>query len=310
MAIQDRGYPTCSLDQTKNYADLVFYWGCNPMHGHPRHMSRYGAFTRGFFRERGRQDRTLVVVDPRKTDSAKLADIHIQPYPGTDYLLISALRMILNGVEPQQDVIAGVPKEQLYELYDAIGKHQFSILYFGMGMTMSRGKHRNIDNAITLVSDLNKHIKSVLMPMRGHYNVAGFNIVSAYETGYPYCVDFSKGYPTYNPGETSAVDALAKGHVDAMMVCASDPGHSFPNSALKTMAKIPVININPGITPTDVVSNIIIPSTYSGVENEGTAYRMDCAPIRVRKVIEPQIEGMLSDKEILKRMVKCVKQML
>jgi formylmethanofuran dehydrogenase subunit B len=292
LAVQDRGYPTCSLDQPKNYADLVFYWGCNPMHGHPRHMSRYGTFARGFFRERGRPDRTVVIVDPRKTDSAKLADIHIQPYPGTDYILISALRMILNGVEPQQDVIAGVPKEQLYELYDIIGKH------------------RNIDNAITLVSDLNKHIKSVLMPMRGHYNVAGFNIVSAYETGYPYCVDFSKGYPTYNPGETSAVDALAKGHVDAMMNCASDPGHSFPNSALKTMAKIPVININPGITPTDVVSNIIIPSTYSGVEDSGTAYRMDCAPIRVKKVIEPQFEDMLTDKEILTKMIKCVKQML
>ena len=48
------------------------------MHAHPRHMGRYGVFARGFFRERGRSDRTLIVVDPRKTDTAKLADIHLQ----------------------------------------------------------------------------------------------------------------------------------------------------------------------------------------------------------------------------------------
>ncbi len=280
------------------------------MHGHPRHMSRYGVFTRGFFRERGRKDRTVIVVDPRETDSSKIADMHIQPYPGTDHIILSAIRMILNGVEPQQSVIAGVPKEQLLEFVELIKQHQFSIIYFGMGMTMSKGKTRNIDNAITLVSDLNKHIKSVLMPMRGHYNVAGFNIVSAYETGYPYCVDFSKGYPTYNPGETSTIDVLSRGHIDAMLNCASDPGHSFPNRALKAMAKIPVININPGITPTDSVSNIIIPVTYAGVEYAGTAYRMDCAPIRLRKVIEPQYEGMLSDKEVLEKMIEEIKKML
>ncbi len=54
------------------------YWGCNSMHAHPRHMGRYGVFARGFFRERGRSNRTLIVVDPRKTDTAKLADIHLQ----------------------------------------------------------------------------------------------------------------------------------------------------------------------------------------------------------------------------------------
>ncbi|UXM85188.1 formylmethanofuran dehydrogenase subunit B [Methanococcus aeolicus] len=309
LAVQDRGYPTCSLDEAKNYADLVFYWGCNPVHAHPRHMSRYSIHARGFFREKGIHDRTMIVVDPRKTDSAKMADIHIQPYPGTDHILISALRMILNGVEPQQDVIAGVPKEQLYELVDIVGKHQFSVVFFGMGLTQSRGKHRNIDNAITLIADLNKHIKSVLVPMRGHYNVAGCNIVAAYETGYPFCVDFSKGYPTYNPGESSTIDMLTSESADAMLVCGADPGHSFPNKAVASMAKIPVVNINPVINPTDPVCDIIIPCAFSGVEHAGTGYRMDCMPMRLKEVVSPP-EGIISDTEILKKIILNVKQML
>jgi len=309
LAVQNRGYPVCTLDETKNYADLIIYWGCNPMHAHPRHASRYSIYARGFFRERGKRDRTIVVVDPRKTDTAKMADIHIQPYPGTDYLIVSALRMILNGVEPQQDVIAGVPKETLYEVFDAIGRHQFAMLFFGMGLTQSPGKYMNIDPAITLISDLNKHMKAVLQPMRGHYNVAGCNITAAYETGYPLAVDFSKGYPTYNPGESSATDMLIKEHADAMLVCGADPGHSFPNKALEHVANIPVININPAINPTDPLSDIIIPCAFGGIEYEGTCYRMDCVAIRVKKVIDAP-EGILNDTEILERMIKNIKKMI
>lgn len=65
LAVQDVGYPICTLGEVKNRADVVVYWGCNPMHAHPRHLSRH-VFSRGFFRDRGRVDRTLIVVDPRK----------------------------------------------------------------------------------------------------------------------------------------------------------------------------------------------------------------------------------------------------
>ena len=58
----------------KNRADLVIYWGSNPIESHPRHLSRYTTFVNGRYREEGHHDRTLVVVDIRKTDTAKIAD--------------------------------------------------------------------------------------------------------------------------------------------------------------------------------------------------------------------------------------------
>ncbi len=308
MALQDAGYPVCTCGEIKNRADVVIFWGCNPMHAHPRHMGRYSVFTRGYFRERGRKDRTMVVVDPRKTDTAKLADIHLQVEPHKDYELICAMRAVLKGFELECDYVAGVPKETIYEAIDVCKNAQFGELFFGMGVTMSKGKHRNIDNAIQLVIDLNAYTKFGLMPMRGHYNVNGFNQVATWITGYPFGIDYSKGYPRYNPGETCANDLLQRGETDMMLNIASDPGAHFPQKAVQHMAKISLVCIEPHKTPTTELSNIIIPTALAGVELGGTAYRMDGVPIELKKVVDPP-EGLLSDSEVLKLIYKYAKEM-
>jgi len=272
-------------------------------------MGRYSVFARGFFRERGRRDRTVVVVDPRETTTTKLADLHLQIEPNKDYELISALRAVLNGHELNGDRIAGIPVDTIYEVVETCKKAQFGELFFGMGVTMSRGKHRIIDNAINLIIDLNAYTKFGLMPMRGHYNVNGFNQVLSWLTGYPYAVDFSRGYPRYNPGETSTIDLLVRGEVDVMMNIAADPGAHFPQKAIEHIAKIPVISVEPHQTPTTELSNIVIPTAFTGVEVSGVAYRMDGVPLELKKVVEPP-EGVLPDEEVFKIMRKKIEEML
>jgi len=299
IAVQDVGYPSVTLGEVKNRADLIIYWGCNPVHAHPRHMSRYSTYPRGYFRERGELDRTMVVIDARKTDTATLADKFIKVAQGEDYELLSALRAGLNGFEIPEEV-AGVKKEDISELIETLKSCQFGILFFGLGLTMSRGKHRNIDNAISLVRDLNRFTKFSIMPMRGHYNVSGFSEVLSWQTGFPYAVDFSRGYPYYNPGETSAVDLLSRGEIDAALIVGADPVANFPKKSAERLAKIPVVVIDPHPSPTTELADIVIPCATAGIEVEGTAYRMDAVPIRVRKVKEAP-QGMLSDREILKK---------
>ncbi|HJJ78132.1 MAG TPA: molybdopterin-dependent oxidoreductase, partial [Methanocorpusculum sp.] len=41
IAVHDVGIPSCTLGEVKNRADRIVFWGCNPAHAHPRHMSRY-----------------------------------------------------------------------------------------------------------------------------------------------------------------------------------------------------------------------------------------------------------------------------
>ncbi len=304
LALQDVGYPTCTLGEVKNRADVVVYWGCNPMHAHPRHISRH-VFSRGFFRERGKPDRTVIVVDPRETDTAKIADIHLQVEFDRDYELIDAMRAYLLGHEILYDEVAGIPRETIEEAVEIMKNAQFGILFWGMGLTHSRGKHRNIDTAIMLTEDLNDFGKFNLIPMRGHYNVTGFNQVASWESGFPYCVDFSAGKPRYNPGETGANDLLLNREADALMVVASDPGAHFPQKAVEYMAEIPVIAVELHRTPTTELADIIIPPAIVGLEAEGTAYRMEGVPIRMRKVVETDL---LPDKEIVEKILEKVRE--
>lgn len=306
LAVQDVGYPTITLGEVKNRADLVIYWGSNPMHAHPRHLSRYSIFPRGYFREHGSKDRELIVVDVRKTDTAKLADTFIQVRPGGDYELLSALRLIVNGGELEQGEVAGVPREEIYALAEKLVSCQWGVLFFGQGLTQSSGKIRNIDNVISLVRDLNRHTKFSMMMMRGHYNVTGFSEVLTWQAGFPFAVDFSRGYPRYNPGETAANDVLQRREVDAALIVGSDPVSHFPQRSVEYLASIPLATIEPQWTPTTELSDVVIPCAIAGIEFEGTAYRMDTVPIRLRKVVEPPKE-ILSDEEILKRLLEKVR---
>src|SRR6478672_2244977 len=49
MALQQVGESTSSLGEIRNRADLVIYWGSNPVVSHPRHMESYAALPKGQF---------------------------------------------------------------------------------------------------------------------------------------------------------------------------------------------------------------------------------------------------------------------
>jgi formylmethanofuran dehydrogenase subunit B len=356
QSVQDAGLPGCTLGQVRHRADLIIYWGCNPLSSHLRHLTRYtacskGRFTEGDCRERfqrrgnqqnGQQknlgelydeksmaqrsslcdptdlnnalgasskgDRIMVVVDVRMTQSANLADFFIQVEPGKDYELLQALRVLVKGKELEVDNVSGVPVDCLEELADVMLRCNFGVIFFGLGLTMTLGKQRNSEVAIRLVSDLNNRTKFAIMPMRGHFNVAGANAVLAWTTGYPYAVDFSMGYPRYNPGETTVVDILSRGESDAALVIGADPGSNLPTKIVQRLLKNPLIVIDPHRNVTAMMGDVVFPSAFVGIETDGTAYRMDNVPLPLKKVLDPP-KGMLSDKVILERILQRVKEM-
>jgi formylmethanofuran dehydrogenase subunit B len=254
------------------------------------------------------QKRKLIVVDVRKTRSAEIADFFIQVEPNKDFELLQALRLLVRDEELEVEEVAGVPVRLLEDVADALIRCNFGIFFFGVGLTMSEGKHQNIDAAIALTKDLNYRTKFSIMPMRGHFNVAGANVVSTWQTGYPFAVDFSQGYPRYNPGETSVVDILQRGECDASLVVASDPVSNFPKRAVYNLVRKPMIAIDPVITPTTLMADVVLPSAFVGIEVEGTAYRMDRVPLPMKKIVEPP-KTCLPDEEILRRILEKARKM-
>jgi formylmethanofuran dehydrogenase subunit B len=245
-----------------------------------------------------KQGKKLVVFDVRRTRTAEIADYYVKVEPNKDYELLQALRLLVRDEELDVDSVAGVPVEYLEEIADAMINCSFGVIFFGLGLTMSRGTTQNVDAALSLTRDLNMYTKFMIMPMRGHFNVTGADTVLTWETGYPYAVDFSMGYPRYNPGETSAVDILANKESDATLVVASDPVSNLPRKAVEHLVNNPLIVVDPHMNATSHMADVVFPAACVGIEATGTAYRMDHVPLLLKKVVEPP-KGILTDVDIL-----------
>lgn len=299
MAKQMTGIATCTLGEIKNRADLVVFWGCNPAEAHMRHFSRYSAMPVGMQITQGRKGRKLINVDVRKSKSAKIADQFIQVEPNGDYQVISVLRALLKGQSfPRDMTVGGVQVRELEALLEDLKNCSYGVILFGMGLTMTRGKYMNVQAALSLVSELNAYAKVSIMPMRGHGNVVGSENTLTWQTGYPFAVNFSKGYPRFNPGEFTVVDLLARKEVDAVFVIASDPMASLPLQAAEYLKQIPAIVIDPHWNATTKYAEVVLPSAVMGIEAAGTFYRMDNVPLRMKKFLESTYP---SDKEIIQR---------
>ncbi|MFZ3149357.1 MAG: formylmethanofuran dehydrogenase subunit B [Methanothrix sp.] len=295
MGIQEAGRVGATAGQSKSRADLTVYWGTNPLESMPRHMSRYAVYPRGYWTRRGRFDRTVITVDPRKSITAENSDLHIQLRPNTDYELLSALLTLLHGKRPNHSVeeVTGVSITQMEEMLELMKGCKFGSIYVGLGIVSSYGKHRNAEAAFNLVKELNAHTKFVIGALRGHCNVAGFNQIASYLYGFPFGLDFSRGYPRYNPGEYTAVDLLRERDVDAALIVSADLVSHFPAACAEYLSEIPVACIDIAPCPTTMISDVVLPGVIDAMECDGTFYRLDDVPI----YFQPFTKSSFSDTE-------------
>ncbi len=305
MALQSVGQTTATLGEIKNRADFVIFWGCNPIEAHPRHFNRYSGTAKGMWSNRSK--RYIITIDVRETQTAKKSDKFIKISPGKDYELISIIRAAIKGQKIPDNVeeITGVKKEDLENLINRMKNAKYGVVFYGMGLTHSFGKELNTDNAISLIKDLNEWTKFSIIPMLGHYNVSGAVHVWSWQSSYPFSINFALQYPRYNPGEFSATQMLARKECDAALIIATDPVAHLPNEAARHLASIPVITIDPKFSLTALISDVVIPSATAGIEAEGTAYRMDGIPLRLKKVVNSEFPP---DREILERIIERLKE--
>ena len=167
----------------------------------------------------------MYLVDIRETKSAKAADVFLQVRPGKDFELITILRAMIKDQKVSDAAIeeTGLTRDVLNEFVHRMKSAKFGCMFFGMGLSMTRGKHMNSAALLTLAAEMNAFTKFVAMPMRGHGNVTGADVIMRWQTGYPFGITFNRGYPRFNPGEFSTVDVLVRGDCDAAFIIGADP---------------------------------------------------------------------------------------
>jgi formylmethanofuran dehydrogenase subunit B len=264
---------------------------------------------KGMFVPNGRKDRTCVIIDVRKTKSSKAADLFIQIKPRKVFEALWVLRALAQGIELDAEQVqeeTGQSLEVWQDLMSRMKSAKFGVIFFGMGLTMTRGKHANSEALLALTRDMNRFTRFVCKPNRGHGNVTGADNVVTWRTGYPFGVNLGRGYPRFNPGEYTASDVLARGEADAAMIVASDPAANFSQPAREHLSKIPYVALDPKETPTTRGATVAFNVATYGINVPGTAYRMDDVPITLRPAFDSPHP---SDFDVLKGIEKRVREL-
>ena len=289
LALQEVGEATCTLGEVKNRADLVIVWGADPVVTHPRHLSRYAVDPPGLFMPGGRRDRMLIVVDVCRTRTADVADLFLQVVPDQDYEVLGVLRARLKNHTVTVGEIGGRSLNEWEALLERMKACRYGVIFYGTGLTMSRGGVESVVQLMHLVNDLNAHTRFSVMAMRGPLgfgNVGGSFKVLCWQTGYPFAINLSRGYPRYNPGEFTASELLERQEVDAVLVVGADPVEYLPPRLGAMLERLPTVVLAPRLNRTASQATVFFPTAVYGISAPGTMFRVDRIPVRTRQVLE------------------------
>lgn len=280
------------------HCDVALFLGKNPWHSHsiPRARVTLKEIS-------GDPSRTLIVVDPRRTETAELADIHLQVRPGTDaWLLVAMLAVIVqDGLVDHafldrlavagdvEQIVArfgpvsvaaccertGVDEALVRRAARAIGGARAMASFEDLGVQMN--------HASTLVSYLHK----LLVMTTGSFGKPGTHYVPL-----PF-VDFASGVSKSVSPVVSAriVGGLVPCNViaeeiltdhpkryRAMIVEASNPAHSLADSqrfreALQALDTLVVIDV--AMSETAKLAHYVLPASTQFEKAEATFFNFD-----------------------------------
>jgi len=276
--------PTATLEEVRDNAYVIVYWGSNPYQSLPRHMSRFTYYPRSGKRQRGyEEDRYLVVVDVRLSETAKLAKKGGKFIMGNDADVIDSFLKALNGRAGKYPEVAAIIKE--------MQKADFNVIFGGLGLKY--GLRGDYSRFIEMVEKLNEFTRVVFIPAGFHANMRGFNELMYRKTGVVNAYDFSSNE------RLTFSEAVKK--ADAALIIGSNPAKSLPSWIAKKLAQIDTIIVDPSQSLTSKIAKVVIPTAISGIDQGGTMVRSDGVSVELK----PIREG-VTDAEVLSLLMEVV----
>jgi len=314
------------------HCDVALFLGKNPWHSHSIPQARVT------LKEISADPaRTLIVIDPRRTETAELADIHLQVRPGTDAWLLAALLAVLveenlidrpflsaHAHAPDVDRVltalravpiaascerAGVAEAAVRRAACAIGTARALASFEDLGVQMNRSS--------TLVSYLHR----LLIFLTGSLGKPGTHYIPTT------LVDISAGgastrtSPVVGAAIVSGLvpcnviaDEILADHPKryrAMLVEAANPAHSLADSkrmreALAALDTLVVIDV--AMSETARLAHYVLPAASQFEKAEATFFNFEFPRnyFHLRHPLYPPPPGPLPEAEIHARLVEAL----
>ncbi len=279
-------------------ADFLVFWGANPMVSHD--IPRAPLVLRNKKKDR---DFLMAVVDPRKTETAKLADIHLQLRPGTDALLFQAMiHILLQEGLVQREYVANKVNgfEDIRRWFDDVNVEENSRVC-GLDSQVVRNFTRLFATRKTAMrsdlgilmgrhSTLNSYLELILLTLSGRLGVPGGNVFLGH------LMPMGSHTPADDPGTWKTVitdiplimgvfppnvlpEEIDNGHpqrIRALIVSGSNPLRSYADTAAyeKAFAKLDIfVTIEVAMSETAALSHFVLPAKSGYEKWDGTFFQ-------------------------------------
>ncbi len=265
------------LEAIRDGADTVLYWGANPLHSCPRHLTRYAVFCRGRFTERGLEDRRVAAVDLYRTELAKFCRLFLTVTPGQELALLESLTALATGA-------GGERVKGAAQLLDFLSQADFGVIFAGRGLSYGGGAPERFTLLAELTQALRRTTRLALFPLATDFNSAGLYHLLLMELGHPGAPDFS-GF-----GALSWADAEVDWRqVDAILVTGADLLWLLSEEQRQDLERrrVPVVVVGPYADHTASRAAVLLPCALDGIETAEIAYRMDGLPLVLKPVLPP-----------------------
>ena len=280
LAAQRRGRAGATLGELRQRADLVVFWGVDPGARYPRYNARYAVEPVGLAVPAGRQSRRVIAVDVGDARGPADADGRVAIPPDAELDAIGAMRAMVQGRAVPPDGPFGTAIALVQEMTKA--RYVAVVADAEPGPTLPPDPDR-AEALIALAQALNGPTRCALSTLRGGGNRSGADAVLTWQTGFPFAVDFGRGYPTYRP-HAGAAERLAAGEVDAALVIGAPA--TLPDSVAGRLAGVATIAIGPRASAAGWKPVVAVDTGVAGIHEGGTAFRMDDVPLPLRPAFD------------------------
>ncbi len=331
------GRSRCHTTGDYERAEVAVFWGKNPWqsHGFPQ--------ARKILKEIANDPaRTLIVVDPRRTESADLADIHLRPRPGGDADLLAAMlavlvdddlladRWLADNATGLDEVVGHLRAVDIAASCDRAGVDEATVRRAARVIGTATGGvsiYEDLGIQMAPHSTLNSYLEKLIVLLTGNFGVPGGMNLHSHFT--PLLGGGSSGRPgdaerctpvTGHRLVTGLVpcnvipDEILGDHPDrfrAMLIESGNPVHSLADSrrmreALDALELVVVIDV--ALTETARQADYVLPAASQYEKWECTFFNLEFPHnvYHLRRPIFQPLAGTLPEYEIHSRLCRAL----
>ncbi len=280
LAAQRRGRAGATLGEIRQRADLVVFWAVDPGARYPRYGPRYVVEPRGVAAPQGRKSRMLIAVDVGASRGPADADGRVALAPTDEVDGLEVMRAAVQG----RVVEDGERFRSVVELARRMTAARYVAIVADSEPGLVPADPARAEALVTLAQALNGPTRCALSTLRGGGNRSGADAVLTWQTGFPFAVDFARGYPSYEP-RGGAAALLDGAEVDAALVIGAPA--TLPEPMAAGLARVRSVVIGPRASAATFQPAVSVDTGLAGIHEGGTAFRMDDVPLPLR----PSIDG-------------------